>query len=176
MEKYETAICEIASRKFSRAVFLGSGPLKGVAEESRLKLQELTDGAVMCAYDSFLGFRHGPKAIVKQDTLMVYLTSPDPKVYRYELDLIKQVTSNNNVIASVVVCQHKDENLPKECYHLCVETLVPDNIPVEFGCVSNIFVAQMLGFYKSIDTGLCPDSPSVSGNISRVVEGVTLYK
>lgn len=175
MKEYEPAIKEITTRKFTRAVFLGSGPLKGVAEESRLKLQELTDGAIMCAFDSFLGFRHGPKAIVKQDSLMVYILSPDPKVLRYELDLIKQVNSNNKVIASVVVCQQKPAELPKDSYHLCVETGLPLSFPAYYGCVSNIFVAQLLGFYKSIDCGLCPDTPSVSGNISRVVEGVTLY-
>ena len=175
MEKYEAAICEISSRPFHRAVFLGSGPLKGVAEESRLKLQELTDGAIMCAYDSFLGFRHGPKAIVKEDTLMVYITSPDPKVLRYEKDLIAQVAANNNVVASVVVCPVKPEGLPEGSYHLCVETGVPAEVPARYACVSNIFVAQLLGFYKSLDCGLCPDSPSVSGNISRVVEGVILY-
>lgn len=175
IKEYEPAIRDLAARKFSRAVFLGSGPLKGVAEESRLKLQELTDGAIMCAFDSFLGFRHGPKAVVKQDTLMVYILSPDPKVLRYELDLISQVNSNNKVIASVVVCQQKPSELAAACYNLCVETGLPQSFPACYGCVSNIFVAQLLGFYKSIDCGLCPDTPSVSGNISRVVEGVTLY-
>ena len=177
LAKYNTEIRDIASRQFNRAVFLGSGALKGVAEESRLKLQELTDGAVMCAFDSFLGFRHGPKAIVKEDSLMVYLLSPDPKVLRYELDLIRQVKSNNNVKASVIVCGTKPSAsiLDPVCYDLCVETGLPDSIPPAFGAVSQVFVAQLLGFYKSIDCGLCPDSPSVSGNISRVVEGVTLY-
>lgn len=174
IEAYEPAIKEMASRKFTRAVFLGSGPLKGVAEEGRLKLQELTDGAIMCAFDSFLGFRHGPKAVVKPDSLMVYFLSPDPKVLRYELDLIKQVRSNNEVKGSVIVCNHKPE-LPASCMDLVIETGLPCGFPAYYGCVSGIFVAQLLGLYKSIDCGLSPDSPSVSGNISRVVEGVTLY-
>ena len=174
MDRYESAIREIASRKFSRAVFLGSGPLKGVAEESRLKLQELTDGAIMCAFDSFLGFRHGPKAVVKSDSLMVYLFSPKEKIQRYERDLIRQVTANNHVVASVIVCLTKPDVAP-ENYDLCVELGFPEDVPASFGCVAYVFVAQLLGYYKSLDCGLCPDSPSVSGNISRVVEGVTLY-
>jgi len=174
MERYEPALKEIASRKFTRAVFLGSGPLKGVAEESRLKLQELTDGAVMCAFDSFLGFRHGPKAVVKSDSLMVYLVSPRESVQRYERDLVRQVTANNHVTGSVIVCLRKPD-LGPENYDLCVELGFPESVPACYGCVAYIFVAQLLGYYKSIDTGLCPDSPSVSGNISRVVEGVTLY-
>ena len=174
MDKYEAAIRDIADRPFTRAIFLGSGPLKGVAEESRLKLQELTDGAVMCAYDSFLGFRHGPKALVNPDSLLVYLLSSKPEVQRYELDLIRQIKSNNDVKASVIVCQHKPA-LEEDCYDLCVEIGLPDSVADYYACVSYIFVGQMMGLYKSIATGLCPDSPSVSGNISRVVEGVTLY-
>lgn len=175
IDRYEAAIKEIASRKFSRAVFLGSGPLKGVAEESRLKLQELTDGAIMCAFDSFLGFRHGPKAVVKSDSLMVYLVSPKEYIQRYERDLFRQVTANNKVTANVVVCVEKPKDLdPKEC-DLCVELGFPEDVPASYGCVAYVFVAQLLGYYKSLDCGLCPDSPSISGNISRVVEGVTLY-
>ena len=174
MARYETRIREIAERDFSRAVFLGSGPLKGVAEESRLKLQELTDGAVMCAYDSFLGFRHGPKALVNPDSMLVYLLSSKPDIQRYELDLIRQIKSNNKVKASVVICQQKPE-LEEDTYDLCVEIGLPDSVADYYACVSYIFVGQLLGFYKSLATGLSPDSPSVSGNISRVVEGVTLY-
>ena len=174
MDRYEAAIRDIADRPFTRAIFLGSGPLKGVAEESRLKLQELTDGAVMCAYDSFLGFRHGPKALVNPNSLLVYLLSSKPDVQRYELDLIRQIKSNNKVTASIVVCQQKPA-LEADCYDLCVEIGLPESVADYYACVSYIFVGQMMGFFKSIATGLCPDSPSVSGNISRVVEGVTLY-
>jgi tagatose-6-phosphate ketose/aldose isomerase len=174
MAYYEPKIQEIANRAFTRAIFLGSGPLKGVAEESRLKLQELTDGAVMCAFDSFLGFRHGPKALVNPNSLLVYLLSSNPDIQRYELDLIRQINSNNKVKASVIVCQQKPV-LEEDCYDLCVEIGLPKSVADYYACVSYIFVGQLLGFFKSIATGLCPDSPSVSGNISRVVEGVTLY-
>ena len=174
MAKYEPALQDLATRDFNRAIFLGSGPLKGVAEECRLKLQELTDGAVMCAYDSFLGFRHGPKAVVKSDSLLVYLVSPIPAIRRYELDLIRQVKGNNKVKGTLVACFEKPE-LEEDCYDLCVEIGISPSIPPCYGCVSFAFVGQMLGLFKSIDKGLCPDSPSVSGNISRVVEGVTLY-
>lgn len=175
MEYYEPKIQEIADRDFTRAIFLGSGPLKGVAEESRLKLQELTDGAVMCAFDSFLGFRHGPKALVNPDSMLVYLLSNKPEIQRYEMDLIRQIKSNNDVKASVIVCQQKPTALTEDYHDLCVEIGLPNTVADYYACVSYIFVGQLLGFFKSIATGLSPDSPSVSGNISRVVEGVTLY-
>ena len=174
LDRYEAGIREIAGLDFSRAVFLGSGPLKGVAEESRLKLQELTDGRVMCAFDSFLGFRHGPKAVVNSDTLIVYLLSVNPEVQRYELDLVRQIKAKGIFKSTVMVCPKApaDESL---CGDLCVEIGLPDDMPARYGCVSYVFVAQLLGLFKSIALGLSPDSPSVSGNISRVVEGVILY-
>ena len=173
LNNYESAIEGIAKRDFKRAVFLGSGALKGVAEESRLKLQELTDGGVMCAFDSFLGFRHGPKAVVHTDTLIVYLVSPDPDVQRYELDLMRSIRDKKIYSACVTVCNRKPAGCPDS--ELLIETGLPEDFPVSYGCVSYIFVAQLLGYFKSLDCGLNPDSPSVSGNISRVVEGVTLY-
>jgi tagatose-6-phosphate ketose/aldose isomerase len=35
---------------------------------------------------------------------------------------------------------------------------------------------KLLGYYASLAHGLTPDAPSVSGNIHRVVEGVTIYE
>lgn len=174
MDRYEDAIKDIAAKDFKRAIFLGSGTLKGVAEESRLKLQELTDGRVMCSFDSFLGFRHGPKAIVNPDSLLVYLVSPMASVRRYETDLMKQIAAGNKLKASIIVCRDASELAYSDCT-LCIETGLPEGIPGCYGGVAYVFVAQLLGFFKSLDCGLTPDAPSVSGNISRVVEGVTLY-
>ncbi|HZJ35742.1 MAG TPA: SIS domain-containing protein, partial [Gillisia sp.] len=82
---------KIASLEFKRAVFLGSGPFYGTAMESHLKLQELTDGSVICKNDSYLGFRHGPKAVVNEETLLVYYFSNREDVLRYEIDLVKSM-------------------------------------------------------------------------------------
>ena len=36
-------------------------------------------------------------------------------------------------------------------------------------------VAQLLGVFSSLEHGLKPDTPSASGVIHRVVQGVTIY-
>ncbi|MBO6029305.1 MAG: hypothetical protein J6P75_08910, partial [Bacteroidales bacterium] len=108
------------------------------------------------------------------DSLLVYLVSPNPSVRRYELDLIRQVKANNKVKGVLVACFEKPE-LEDGHFEICIETGISPSMPACYGCVSFAFVGQMLGLFKSIDKGLSPDSPSVSGNISRVVEGVTLY-
>lgn len=173
LEKYDSAICGIAARDFSRAIFLGSGELKGIAEESHLKLQELTDGGVVCSFDSFLGFRHGPKAVVNGQSLLVYLLSGDPAVRRYEADLIRQINSNNHVVAMVAVSPEPAE-IPGVDFDLNV-VLGDASAQGIYRCIPYVFTAQLLGYYKSLAQGLDPDAPSVSGNISRVVEGVTIY-
>lgn len=175
LAKYSDLISVIADRQFTRAVFLGSGELMGVAEESRLKLQELTDGTVMCAYDSFLGFRHGPKAVVSKDSLIVYLLSENPDTRRYEYDLIRQIKANNNVTGYIAVSQ-SGTSVEPGTFDLSVTIGVPESVERCYKSVSYVIVAQLLGFYKALSLERNPDSPSVSGNISRVVEGVTIYE
>ena len=175
LPKYTEAIKAMAERDFNRAVFLGSGELMGVAEESRLKLQELTDGTVMCAFDSFLGFRHGPKAVINKDTLLVYLLSENSATQRYEYDLIRQIKANNDITGYLAVSQ-SEPTVGEEYFDLSVVIGVPAEVKRCYKSVSYIFVAQLLGFYKALDLKRSPDNPSVSGNISRVVEGVTIYE
>ena len=70
---------------FPRAVFLGSGSHYGTAIESHLKLQELTNGQVMCSYNTFLDLRHGPKAVINDQTLVVAYLASDRYVNPYEI-------------------------------------------------------------------------------------------
>src|SRR5690625_7462311 len=44
---YSPSLKELSNKNFDRIVFLGSGPLFGIAKESHLKVQELTDGHVV---------------------------------------------------------------------------------------------------------------------------------
>ena len=166
----------LTERKVSRAVFLGSGPLKGVACECHLKLQELTDGAIMCTYDSFLGLRHGPKAVIKDDTLVVYLLSDKPYTRQYELDLVRQVGAQHHpagqVIVSTVPSGYEGEGIDFE-----LNADPAGSLPAAgaYRYIPYVLVGQLLGYFFSVARGLSPDNPSVSHTISRVVSGVTIY-
>lgn len=177
LNRHAKHIAGITYFDFRRAVFLGSGPLRGTAEESHLKLQELTDGEIICAFNSFLGFRHGPRAIIKRDTLLVYLFSDDENTRNYEYDLIRQINSSNKGLAQIAI-SHKPVNIDRVNFDLnvCFGKEDEPDAEIEYLCVVEILFAQLLGYYKSLALKLNPDNPSVSGVISRVVEGVKIYK
>jgi tagatose-6-phosphate ketose/aldose isomerase len=162
---------KISVINFERVVFLGSGPMLGIARECHLKLQELTDGQVICKYDSFLGFRHGPRAVTNEKTLLVYLFSPIDHVYKYELDLARSVAIDSRNIGYLSIGRPEDKALKSS---LSIDLKL--NSSQELNTVPSALVGQLLGFYKSLELGLNPDNPCVSGAINRVVQGVTIYE
>ena len=176
LDNYAEKLSEIADLKFKRMVFLGAGPLKGTAQESHLKVIELTDGNVFAHYDSFLGFRHGPKAVIDEFTVLVYLFSSDPYVYSYEVDLVKSINSTERFLYSIGIGQSLTEFKDLKL-DLTIDPGVSANakIPDEYFSICSVLPAQIIGFYKSIEVGLTPDSPSKTGGIHRVVQGVTIY-
>ena len=173
-DNVQEALAAMTAKPVRRAVFLGSGPLKGIACECHLKLQELTDGQVMCAFDSFLGLRHGPKAVINEETLVVYLLSDDPYTRHYEYDLIDQVGKENRPAVQVVVSLVPSgitEGIDLELDAPVSEALMTG----EYKYIPYVLAGQLLGYFFSLSKGLDPDKPSVRGTISRVVNGVTIY-
>jgi tagatose-6-phosphate ketose/aldose isomerase len=175
LNKYNDRLKEIASREFNRAVFLGSGFFSGVAREQHLKLQELTDGKVICKYDSFLGFRHGPKAVMNGEALISYIFSNNEYSQKYEIDLSKTIVTGKTAMFQIGIMEH---NIPEVNTDLKIVLNETNNekIAEEFLAPVVVLPAQILGFHKSVALGLKPDMPSESGLISRVVEGVNLYE
>lgn len=173
LNNYSEKLRTVAKLDFQRAVFLGSGPLRAVANESDLKLQELTGGKVICKFDSFLGLRHGPKAVIDASTLLVYLFSNNAYVHRYEEDLVRSITSGEKGLYSIGIAEtaKKDTDLDLQI------VLSPNGgtVEEEFLSVCSVLPAQILGLYKSLELGLTPDNPSEDETITRVVKGVTIY-
>jgi tagatose-6-phosphate ketose/aldose isomerase len=166
----------LIKRRPRRACFLGSGALYGAAVESHLKLQELTDGNIICLCDTFLGIRHGPRAAIHDDTLVVCFLSSDSYVRRYELDLVRGNRQQKVGLAHLVIADRADDGLTG----LADEVIAYDpegklKLPDHMLPPAATIVGQLLGLFASLDHGLKPDTPSASGVISRVVQGVTIY-
>jgi len=174
LDHYSTRLKEIAALDFKRAVFLGSGPLYGTATESQLKLQELTDGKVVCKNDSYLGFRHGPKAVTDENTLMVFIFSNDHYVQQYERDLVFSMRKGKKALYTIGIFENPLDGLEFDLEIQLNES--GNHVYEELLTVCDILPGQLLGLYKSLALGLKPDAPSKSGAISRVVKDVTIYR
>ena len=160
--------------KFERIVYLGNIALKGVSQESALKMLELTAGQVATMYDSPLGFRHGPKSIIDDTTLTVVYLSDDAYKRQYEVDLIKEMgpQRKGNKIAVVMntPCVGLDELVDYQLVMDCGKAT--ENVFLGFEYIA---FAQTLAVLKSLSLNITPDNPCPTGEVNRVVKGVTLY-
>lgn len=171
---YTDDLKNVASLDFDRIVFLGSGPLAGAAEESELKVQELTDGKVICKHDTYLGFRHGPKAVINTSTLIVYLFSNKEYVFKYERDLLNDVNSKEKGLYRVGVIESGGDELELDLLIRFSEE-EKNGLDEDLLAVVSVLPAQLLGFFSCIKFHLHPDNPSTNGSITRIVEGVNIY-
>ncbi len=174
IDRYSGKLKEVANLEFTRVVFLGSGLFEGVARESQLKLQELSDGKIICKHDTFLGFRHGPKAVINGNTLLVYIFSNNRYSQKYEIDLVKSVNSGRKTKYKIGIMEHDIDEVDVDLKIILSGN--GESVPEEFLTVVSVLPAQILGFYKSLALGLKPDNPSEDGMITRVVQGVKLYE
>ncbi|MBK8390013.1 MAG: SIS domain-containing protein [Saprospiraceae bacterium] len=165
---------DIAKLDFKRIVFLGSGPFFGTATESSLKIQELTDGEVISKFETYLGFRHGPKSVIDSKTIIVYfLSSQNEHALKYELDLINSMKMGTRPLMEIGISESsKEVHSIFQNYSFGADKLVSDDYLM---AIAYVLFAQVLGFYKSVELHLKPDSPSVNNDIARVVEGVHIY-
>lgn len=160
--------------EFDRIVYLGSGHLKGIAQESALKILELTAGKVASLYDTFLGFRHGPKSFLTPTTLTVMYLSPQPQVRRYELDLLREMSAQSDIGKILLVDTMQDDTVTSMANDLMVYPALYKS-HLAYTALSSIVIAQTIGLFKSLFEGKTPDNPFPSGSVNRVVQGVTLY-
>lgn len=159
---------------FKRIVYLGSNALKGISQESALKMLELTAGEVVTMYDTPLGFRHGPKSIVNDDTLTVVYISDNEYSRQYEIDLIKEMSGQRKGNKIVAVMNGECDEI-KELVDYVITFDIDgkfDNILLGF---DYIIAAQVIAVLKSLSMGKTPDNPCPTGEVNRVVKGVTLY-
>ena len=170
-------VTSLSNEDFERIVYLGSSTSKGIARESALKVLELTAGKVNASYDTPLGFRHGPKSVVDDETVSVIYISNDEYTRQYDLDLAKEMLAHKKNDKVVIVGDNIEEDiLNKADYVFNVENI---NYNVENEVLlplQQIIFGQMLSFLKSVNLGITPDNPCPTGEVNRVVQGVILHE
>jgi tagatose-6-phosphate ketose/aldose isomerase len=159
----------LVARGYRRVVYLGSGALTGLAREAALKLLELTAGQVVSYWDSALGFRHGPKAVLDRGTLCVVFVSTDPYTRRYDEDIADELRRALGDEHVVEVSAHPGGGRP--AWHIGDLGHVPDSLVA----LPYAVLAQQFALLASLELGLTPDNPFPSGELSRVVQRVGIY-
>ena len=163
---------ELVDLEFNRVIYLGAGPFFGLAHEAQLKILELTAGQVATMYESPVGFRHGPKSLINEDTVVLVFGATTDYTRKYDLDLVREVAGDQ--IARRVVL------LSDQAFGL-------ENVKeVALGCggvlndVYRVFpyivYGQLFALLTSLKVGNRPDTPSPTGTVNRVVQGVIIHE
>ncbi|TDC37401.1 SIS domain-containing protein [Micromonospora sp. 15K316] len=165
------AAADLAARGYSRIVYLGSGTLHGLARESALKVMELTAGRVVALSETALAFRHGPKSVLDDETLVVSYESNDPYTSRYDRDMVAELRRVVPEQDLVTVSGRPGQSLRDTAWPL------PDVGDVDDAALvlPAVICAQLIGLHFSLALGLTPDNPFPGGEVNRVVQGAIMH-
>jgi glucosamine--fructose-6-phosphate aminotransferase (isomerizing) len=147
----------VNARSYSDYVFLGQGPFFGVAQESMLKVKEMS-----CSYaQAFhtLEFRHGPKAIVSGETLVTFFLSESG--FDAETAVLEEVKGLGG--ATMVVTNAANGVVRRSADYLIELSL---EAPEAARPAATVIAGQLLGFHLGIRRGFDPDQPR---HLTRVV-------
>lgn len=180
IEEYGGLIHQFARKPFTRACYLGTNALAGTMHECRLKMQEMTNGAVACQFDSFLGVRHGPQVFINKDCVVFASLSSEENIRKYELDFLSELKEKKQGAGVVAVCCKTDDTLNRIADTIIEIQSESNNTTVQledsFRSLTDVVAAQILATLKSVVLGYKPDDPSPEGIISRTVKEFTIYE
>ena len=145
------------SRTFADYVFLGQGPFFGIAQESMLKVKEMSCSYAQCFHT--LEFRHGPKAIVSPETLITFIISESG--FAAEVQVLEEIKKLGGTTLAI---SNSCDSTIRRAADYSVELSL--DVPETARAAASVIPGQLLGFYTGIKKGLNPDEPR---NLSRVV-------
>jgi glucosamine--fructose-6-phosphate aminotransferase (isomerizing) len=128
--------------------FLGSGPRYGLACEAMLKLKEMSL-TTSEAYH-FLEFRHGPKSMVDERTLVVGLLSDGAR--EAETAVLNEM---KRLGATILILAESGDGLSWADHVVCFESDLPElaRLPL------HLPILQLYAYNRSVVKGLDPDAP-----------------
>lgn len=168
IESWQEITKQLAHKNHERVIYVGSSCFTGIAQESALKILELTAGKIASRFDSILGLRHGPKFMTNSQSLVVCFFSNDHYINQYDTDLLNELV-NDHIAMDVLALSGKNSTDKQNIL------AVNSNFADCWLIFPYLVFAQMLAFEKSLNHGLTPDNPCPTGEVNRVVKGVTIY-
>ena len=165
------AIQKMVSLDYNRVIYLGAGPFFGLAHEAQLKILDLTAGQVATMYESPVGFRHGPKSLVNEKTVVVVFGSTDSYTKLYDLDLVREVAGDEIARKVILLTEQKEDLKNIEQVILSSQQLADDVYRV----FPYIVYGQLFALLTALKVNNRPDTPSPTGTVNRVVQGVIIH-
>lgn len=168
-ETLQPQVKALAASGFRRYITLGGSCFTGLAEEASLKMLELTAGQIVTRYDSPLGLRHGPKFMVDDQTLVLLMFSSGDYARQYDRDLWNELHRDGLAMQMVGLTGSAQpvSDMMLNLHH------AEDDVWLLF---PYLLFTQMLAFESSLALGMTPDNPCPTGEVNRVVKGVTIYR
>ncbi len=167
----EEQVSSYVEGDFSRVTYLGSGTLGGLAQEAQLKILELAAGETATSFGTSMGYRHGPKSFVDGSTLVFLFVSNDHYTRQYDLDMLNEIKADGICKRVVAIEQDTGELFGGTSFDLSGEEALPDGYLV----LPFVIFGQTIALHNSIRVGDTPDTPSPTGQVTRVVHGVTIH-
>lgn len=172
-------IKEIAEQEHKRIVVLGSGILKGLAQELSLKVMELSAGKVVSVSNTTLGFRHGPKAIVNNETIVFELINQDEYAVKYDEGLLEEMSEDKSA-DKLIAYNISSNDLIEESTYKVIKLDETDREKIKNRELASLFIyliyGQIYAFFKSQYLGNTTDNPFPSGEVNRVVKKFKVHK
>ena len=169
----EDEIQSLVDIDFNRITYIGSGSLGGLAEETRLKILELTAGEVAALFDTSMGLRHGPKSFLDKKTIVFDFVSNNTYTRQYDLDILNEIRDDQIVPLVMAVGQEKEgQDFSGESFMYSNKELLPD----AYLALPDVMFGQTIALLTSIKVNNKPDTPSPTGTVNRVVKGVTIHE
>jgi glucosamine--fructose-6-phosphate aminotransferase (isomerizing) len=142
---YQSELEQLANTQdFSLYVYLGHGPMYGIAAESMLKIKEMACTPAEAYHGMEL--MHGPKYAVNEKTFIMYLLSDSTK--HQEIELLKKIKAWGGNIK--IICE---EAIPE------VSEITNDVFELRSGLSENaryvlvMLLTQLYGYYRALAVG-----------------------
>jgi len=148
----------IQAGDFNRIIYLGSGPLNGIAREATLKIMEMSFSNVFCF--PFLESRHGPRSLIDEKTLVIGLLSHSG--LKHEARVLHEYTQDFGATSLAIV---PNQNWGTDNATHVISTL--QDWPDEILGLSYLPVIQLIGYYRALKLGANPDK---SKNTTAFIE------
>jgi tagatose-6-phosphate ketose/aldose isomerase len=136
---------------------------------------EMNGGDVWTFAESYLGLRHGPMSAIRADTLIVAFVSSDPMVRAYERDLLRELDRKSLGARRVLVGGALPDDIASRPDDVVLDCAASSSTDDDLTLLDAL-VGQLLAFFRCLDAGYHPDSPSEQSVITRVVSGFEIHK